>query len=159
MFLNQLKLVRDDLGRLVLFCKEGVQHVDVLLVCAFPLTFPLEHISILNTNGQEVGWIESLTELSPEVKEIVEEELNKTASVPEINNIVSVSSLTIPNVWHVETNKGMTQFALLKEDDIRNISSVSILINDSHGLSYLISNVDRLNKQSRDILERFCILG
>ena len=156
---SKLLLVRDNLGRLVMTSNNGIQHIDVFPVCAFPLTLPLEKISILNANGREVGWIDSLSDLPENTQKIVKEELSKTAFIPEINNIIRVSSLAMPSVWHVETNKGNTQFLLVKEEDIRNIGGASILINDSHGVPYLISNVETLNKHSREILERFCILS
>ena len=75
--------------------------------------------------------------------------------MPEITQLLDVSSFATPSTWTVQTNRGDTQFVLKAEDDIRRISASTLMIADRHGVHYLIRNLITLDKHSRKLLDRF----
>jgi hypothetical protein len=130
---DPLQLCRDSFGKLVLTLADGRRHVGVAPVRAFPIQAPDEGISLMTTDGREVAWIPSLV----------------------INAIRAVSSYATPSTWQVGTDRGDTSFVLRGEEDIRRISADTLLISDSHGIHFLLRDVQALDRQSRRILDRF----
>lgn len=149
------QLRRDDFGRLVLTNNEGAIHTGVVPVRAFPIASPDQGIALVDPHGQELAWIERLSELPDELRELVETELACREFMPIINRIVSVSSYATPSTWKVSTNHGDTELVLKGEEDIRRLALPALLIADSHGIHYLIRDRYALDLTSRKILDRF----
>jgi hypothetical protein len=83
-------LERDAFGKLVLTDVAGRQHVGVVPVRAFPIQSPEDRISLVNFDGEEVVWIDSLA-----AREFM----------PAIILIASISSFSTPFTWTVETDR------------------------------------------------------
>lgn len=152
---GQPDLSRDEFGSLVLVTAEGVRHVGVAPVRAFPIQAPDEAISLMSGDGREVAWIPDLSALSPSLRSLIEEELQGREFMPEIRAIRSVSSYATPSTWHVDTDRGATSFVLRGEEDIRRIGQDTLLISDSHGVHFLLRDLQGLDRVSRKILDRF----
>jgi hypothetical protein len=150
-----LKLQHDAFGRLVLTDAQGAAHVGVVPVRAFPLAAPLEGLSLLSAEGHEVAWIESLQQLPPAERRMVEDALADREFVPEIRRLLAVSTFSTPSTWSVETDRGPTRFVLRGEEDIRRIGRTTLLIADSQGVSFLVRDLPALDRQSKRLLERF----
>ena len=75
--------------------------------------------------------------------------------MPTIQRIVSVSTLSTPSIWEVITDRGATKLILKGEEDIRRLSTWTLMITDSHGLRFMLPDMQALDKQSRRILDRF----
>ena len=75
--------------------------------------------------------------------------------MPEIERLDKVSGFIAPCTWHVQTNRGPTQFLLKGEEDIRRMSGQTWLVADGHGVQYLIRDLSRLDRHSRKLLDRF----
>ncbi|SFG68194.1 protein of unknown function [Duganella sp. CF458] len=148
-------LSRDSFGKLNLIDANGVLHEGVSPVRAFPIQAPEEGLSLVNTDGKEVAWLDHISDLSPELADIVREELAGREFMPEIKRIVEVGSYACPSTWTVDTDRGETSFVLRGEEDIRRIGSVSLLVSDSHGIHFLIRDQFSLDKHSKKILDRF----
>jgi len=148
-------LSRDSFGKLNLVDANGVLHEGVSPVRAFPIQAPEEGLSLVNTDGKEVAWLDRISDLSPEMADVVREELAGREFMPEIKRIVDVGSYACPSTWKVETDRGETEFVLRGEEDIRRIGSVSLLVSDSHGIHFLIRDQYTLDKHSKKILDRF----
>jgi hypothetical protein len=148
-------LSRDSFGKLNLIDANGVLHENVSPVRAFPIQAPEEGLSLVNTDGKEVAWLDRISDLSPQVADIVREELAGREFMPEIKRIVDVGSYACPSTWTVDTDRGETSFVLRGEEDIRRIGSVSLLVSDSHGIHFLIRDQFTLDKHSKKILDRF----
>lgn len=149
------QLQRDPFGRLVLTTADGERHEGITPVRAFPIAAPDEGLSLVNFEGHEVAWVENLADLPAEIGRLLEEELASREFVPEINQIVEVSSFACPSTWQVVTNRGTTELTLKGEEDIRRLSSQRLMIADSHGIEFLIRDLSRLDRQSRKLLDRF----
>ncbi|WP_426337905.1 DUF1854 domain-containing protein [Pseudoduganella sp. S-14] len=148
-------LSRDSFGKLNLIDANGVLHEGVSPVRAFPIQAPDEGLSLVNTDGKEVAWLDRISDLAPELADIVREELAGREFMPVIQRIVDVGSYACPSTWSVETDRGETSFVLRGEEDIRRIGSVSLLVSDSHGIHFLIRDQFALDKHSKKILDRF----
>jgi hypothetical protein len=149
------QLTRNTFGQLVLTDAEGQTFEGVSPVRAFPVQAPHEGISMVSPNGQEAAWIEQLSDLPQQVRELVESELAGREFMPEIQQIVKVTSFATPCTWHVKTDRGDTHFVLKGDEDIRRIGSATLLIADSHGIHFLVRDMLALDKHSRKILDRF----
>jgi hypothetical protein len=148
-------LGRDEFGKLVLSTAGGERHIGVAPVRAFPIQAPDEGISLMTGDGRELAWIPSLTDMAPDIRRLIEEELRGREFMPEIRAIRSVSSYATPSTWQVGTDRGDTSFVLRGEEDIRRIGQDTLLISDSHGIHFLLRDLPGLDRQSRKILDRF----
>jgi hypothetical protein len=149
------ELTRNSFGRLVLTTTEGVVHEGVSPVRAFPVQAPEDGISLLNTDGKEVAWIDVISDLPPAIGALVSEELSGREFMPEIARINSVTSFATPCTWSVKTDRGDTEFVLRGEEDIRRLTIDTLLISDIHGIHYLIRDLRDLDKHSKKIIDRF----
>ena len=152
--MSNFTLVRNPAGRLVFTDVDGT-HEGVTPVRAFPIAAPDECISITDSDGHELAWIEKLSDVPVAVRDLLSEELAHREFTPEIIRIVQVSSFATPSTWQIATNRGDAELVLKAEDHIRRLAHNALLITDSYGLSYLIRDVEQLDALSRKLLDRF----
>lgn len=152
---SSFSLQRTASGRLVFIDAGGQQHPGVVPVRAFPLAAPDEGISLVNTEGHEVAWVENLQALPADARTLLEEELALRDFVPEVTRLKSVSTFATPSVWTVETDRGETSFVLKGEEDIRRLGRTGLLIAGSQGVQYSVKDMTALDRGSRRLLERF----
>jgi hypothetical protein len=145
----------DPYGKLVLIDAEGVRHVGVTPVRVFPTSDPEHWISVVNAKGEEVALVPDPKTLPPQVKELLEQELAHREFMPQIQQIVYVSSIMEPSEWEVITDRGVTRFVLKSEDDVRRLGPHSGIIYDAHGVRYLIRDTRQLDLYSRRALEQY----
>jgi hypothetical protein len=148
-------LRRDAFGRLILTDAAGTVHEGVSPVRAFPIQAPDEGLALVNTDGKEVVWIDSVDTLPADIAALVREELAGREFMPEISRILDVTGFATPCTWSVETNRGNADFVLRGEEDIRRIGPEALLVSDTHGIHFLIRNQYTLDKHSKKILDRF----
>jgi len=152
---TQFKLTRDAYGKLILTTPEGDVHEGVAPVRAFPVQAPEDGISLVNTDGKEVGWIDRIEDLDAQAGALVREELAGREFMPEISRIHGVTSYATPCTWTVTTDRGETVFVLRGEEDIRRLTVDTLLISDIHGIHFLVRDLRELDKHSKKILDRF----
>jgi hypothetical protein len=153
--MDAFTLERDNRGHLVLIDAQGERYPDAAPVRAFPLSDPLHAISICDQNGKEIVYIDSLDELDPATRSIVEESMAKREFVPVILKILTMPPRTEPAVWHVETDRGVTSFEVESEDSIYRREPRQVSIVDVRGIRYLIPDTKKLDQKSQRVLERF----
>jgi hypothetical protein len=147
-------LSHDAWGRLTLADADGRRHVGVEPVRAFPLSDPRRWIALVSAEGREVALVENLDELSPALRQTIEEELARREFVPVIERVISKSSRD-PSEWEVITDRGPTTFVLKSDDDIRRMGPHRAMIFDAQGVRYLVDDARRLDAASRRILEHY----
>jgi len=150
-----MKLSRNPFGKLVMIDAQGVEHVGVVPVRAHPITAPDEGISLVGTDGHELAWIDRLSAVPAEQRELIESELASREFMPVIRRIAKVTTFSTPSQWTVETDRGQTQFILKTEEDIRRLSEGRLLIASSHGIQFIVPDRFALDRGSKKILERF----
>lgn len=148
-------LSRNAFGRLVFVGQDNLVHEGIVPVRVFPFTAPDQGFALVNVQGQELAWIESLDELPEALRILIEAELACREFMPEIKRIDKVSSFITPSTWWVKTDRGDTAFILKGEEDIRRLPSNALLITDSHGIHFLIRNRMMLDRHSCKLLDRF----
>ena len=89
------------------------------------------------------------------VRTLIAEELAAREFMPEIVSILSVSGFGTPSTWDIETDRGATHLTLRGEEYIRRLSGGGLLITDRFGIQFLIPNLNALDRQSRQLLDRF----
>jgi hypothetical protein len=149
------QLSRNTFGKLIFIGPDGCPHEGVVPVRAFPIAAPDQGIAIIDPQGYELTWIDSLGDLSDELQTLIHSELNSRDFMPEIKRIIGVSSFATPCNWQVETDRGLTTFILKGEENIRRLAPPSLLITESHGIHFLIRDRFGLDHHSRKILDRF----
>ncbi len=153
--MNALNLSRDAAGTLLVTDAQNNTHCISMVVRAYPISAPNEGVSLLGADGHELAWIANLDALDKVPRNLINNELAQREFMPKINAIHAVSSYATPSTWTVTTNKGITELILTAEDHIRRTSQNSLLITDSQGISYLLTDVGELDKSSRKLLDRF----
>ena len=148
-------LTRNDLGQLTLKLDDGMTHVGIVPVRAYPLSAPDEGLSLMNTDGHEVLWIDHLSALPASWRQLLEAELAVRELTPQVTALLDVSSFSTPSTWTVDTDRGRTSFVLKSEDDIRRLGDGRLLIHSAQGLNFSIADRSRLDKPSRKLLDRF----
>ena len=148
-------LHRDPFGKLVMTDVDGQVFEGVAPVRAFPIQSPDEGISLVLGDGKEVAWIDRLDALPAPTRSLLQEELEGREFMPEIARVKSVSSFATPCTWYVDTDRGETQFVLKGEEDIRRLGPGLLIVNDAHGVQYLIQDLLGMDKHSRKLLDRF----
>jgi hypothetical protein len=149
------KLERDAFGHLVLIEAEGVRHVGVVPVRAFPLSAPDEGLSLVGSQGRELLWIDRLDDLPEPVRALLVDDLAAREFAPTLLKLHKVSSFGVPSTWTVSTDRGDAQFVLKAEEDIRRLEGGALLIASAHGVQFRIPDVKALDRGSRKLLERF----
>lgn len=149
------QLSRNPLGRLVFTGADGVAHEGVVAVRAFPIGAPDEGISLLSSEGHELIWLERLSALPEPARGLVGEALAQREFMPEIRRLLRVSGFATPSTWTVETDRGPTELVLKGEEDIRRLSSGTLLVADTHGVQFLIRNLYQMDRHTRRLLDRF----
>ena len=146
---------RDAWQRLILVMPSGERYAGVEAVRAFPLSDPLRSISICDSEGREIVYLESLDAVSPENRAIIEVELAQREFVPRITRIINHPTDAEPAEWKVETDRGVTSFHVDNTDAVRRQEPCQISIVDSLGIRYLIPDTTKLDAASRAVLDRF----
>ncbi|VTU17115.1 cyanophycin metabolism-associated DUF1854 family protein [Variovorax sp. RA8] len=149
------KLERDAFGHLVLIEAEGVRHVGVVPVRAFPLSAPDEGLSLVGSEGRELLWIDRLADLPEPARSLLAEDLTARDFAPTLLKLHKVSSFGVPSTWTVSTDRGDARFVLKAEEDIRRLEGGALLIASAHGVQFRIPDVKALDRASRKLLERF----
>lgn len=152
---NIQSLARDAFGRLTLIDEAGQTHEQVTPVRAHPLSAPEDGISLVGTDGHEIAWIDRLGDLPEALRELLRDELAHREVTPTVLRVLEVSTFSTPSQWTVETDRGVTEFILKSEEDIRRIGEGRLLIASSHGLHFLVPDRFALDRHSRKLLERF----
>lgn len=151
------RLRRNPLGQLIFLGPEGVEHVGVTPVRAFPIAAPQEGVSLVSGEGRELAWIDRLDDVPAAERGLIEEDLARREFVPEIRRLRSVSTFSTPSTWEVDTDRGPTQLVLKAEEDIRRLPGhrASLLITSGHGIVFRVRDLLALDRPSRRLLERF----
>ena len=152
---SHFQLTRDPFGRLVLTNPEGEVFEGVVPVRAYPIQAPQDGVALVATDGHEVGWLDRLADAPPSVQVLIQEALDTREFMPEIQDIVSVTSFSTPCTWSVKTDRGDTRFVLRGDEDIRRVGPTVLLVTDSHGIQFKIRDLSLLSKESRRIMDRF----
>jgi len=143
----------DVAGGLVLITAAGSRHDGVLVVRAFPLSFPQGPVAVLDAGGRELLWAESIDAFPPETRQLVANQLAAAEFLPRIEAIVSATRRE-PLVWDALTDRGRHRFQLAATDAVIRHPDGSATVTDTAGICYLIPAVQQLDRRSRRLIEQ-----
>ena len=143
------------MGQLAVRLADDTLHEGAVAVRAFPIAEPDHSISILNAEGKELVWIDDLASVSIVNREVIERALQMREFMPEILRLDGVNSFSTPSTWRVQTNRGPTEFVLKGEEDIKRLSTNTLIVADAHGVQFLIRDLSALDRHTRKLLDRF----
>lgn len=148
----QVRLFRDAFGALCLTIGED-RHENVRAVRTFPLTAPDKYISMVDSEGKEIGVLEDVRHLDAETRRCLEDDLEMMYFTPHVQSILEVKSRFGISTWTLQTDRG-TRVACVKDrSDIRTLRDGRIIITDVHGIRYEITDPAALDERSLGFLE------
>jgi len=142
------KIWRKENGLLAVMDKNGEK--EVFIKQSFPLSHPGEFLSLRDSEDNEILMVESLnSDVSPDVKALLLEELLKSQFVLNIKEIVNIQEDVELRRFHVLTEQGSRHFQTKLEDWPEILSGETILIEDLCGDLFHIDNWKKLDKESQ----------
>lgn len=151
--MNRIEQTAD--GQLTLIDAQGVRHVGVVPVRAFPFAAPAQGVSLVDSHGHEQWWIDDLASLPADQHKLLESVLAEREFMPCIQAIVGVSGYSTPSTWQVETDHGTTELVLKGEEDIRRLPDGRLIISSANGLQFQVCDPAGLDRPSKRRLDRF----
>ena len=145
--------VEDLNGDLVLITADGIRHAGVLVVRAFPLSFPQGPVAVLDAGGRELLWAESVEAFPSETRQLVANQLAAAEFLPRIEAIVSATRRE-PLVWDTLTDRGRHRFQLAATEAVIRHPDGSATVTGTAGICYLIPAVQQLDRRSRRLIEQ-----
>lgn len=121
---------------------------------AWPLSEPGRHVSLLDEKGEEIALLEDLSGLSPDSRDVVEEELRRRYLTARVEAVLEIRTEFGVTYWHVRTDRGERDFVVqsLTESCVW-LGEGHILIVDVDGTRFEIKEIPRMDPESRRLLE------
>lgn len=134
--------------------QEG-QMVD-RAVPAFPVTKPHAFVILLDEQGEEIGVIRTIRKLDDRSRRTLEEEIERSYFMPEIQQIRDVKEGLGIETWEVVTSKGERTFEVRSSRrDVRPVGRRRLLIKDVDGNRFDIPDWARLDSSSQSLIEKY----
>jgi hypothetical protein len=150
---QRIEVERDAFDRLRLVIDGDEVYERVRIARAFPLSHPDRYLSILNSEGKEIGMVAEPGRLSSASLRLVQDELDLVYYTPVIERITSVESKHGATTWNVVTDRGEAVVSVKDRGEIRRLAGRRVLFTDVNGLKYDIPDYARLDERSRTLLE------
>ena len=154
MNINDCRFTCSSDEKVTLLTPAGDRHVAVRIVRAFPFTAADGPVAVVDSNGHEIIWIKDTDSLSLTHQQFIQSQLEREEFLPRIHFIESVSRGT-PHQWNVVTDRGQNSFEQASSDGVVWHPDGSVSITDCDGICYLIPAVQKLDRRSRRLLERY----
>jgi len=121
---------------------------------AAPLSQPKKYLSLLNAKQEEITLVESMSELSQDSRDAVEEELNRRYLTSIIEKIESAKVEFGATYWTVQTHRGTRDLVTQSlQENAQWLGDHHLLLIDVDGNRFEIPNVEKLDQQSKDFLD------
>lgn len=133
----------------------GGKIVPVRIRQCFPWTEPSRHLSLRNTDDEEVAFVENPAELAPGARAALERALAEASFVLDVLRVVSVEEEVEIRQWRVETAQGARAFQTHLDDWPRTLPNGALLIRDVAGDLYRIADPKAMDARSRELLWAF----
>jgi hypothetical protein len=131
-------------------------HKRVTLSRILPLNDPDDYISVIDTDGAEIGIIRSISELPEKQAMIVRDELSKRYYCPTVLKISSVKEKMGYVYFDVMIKEKSKSFAVKDVSrNIRQLDDRRIIIFDVDGNRYIIEDINRLDVKSMRRIEPY----
>ena len=150
---SAVSIARNAYEELVVQLPDGSTHTKVEAVRSFPINETVRYITLLDSEGNEIGIVEDVRKLTPKSRDVLMEELQKRYFMPKITKINSLDGQFGVTQWDVETTQGDVQFGMRTRYDIVTLENGRVLIKDADGNRYEIENYNKLDPKSIALLQ------
>lgn len=150
---SKVSISRNAFAELVVQLPDGSTHTKVEAVRSFPLSETVRFITLLDSEGNEIGIVEDARKLAHQSRDVLLEELEKRYFMPKITKINSLDGQFGVTLWDVETTQGNVEFGMRTRYDIVTLGNGRVLIKDADGNRYEIENYNKLDQKSYALLQ------
>ncbi|MBE3576107.1 MAG: DUF1854 domain-containing protein [Limnochordales bacterium] len=121
------------------------EYSRVTVYRSFPLSRPDEFISVRDAQGKEIGIIEDLRALPPEMQKLLREELDRRYFTPTIQRVLSVKEEFGYSYWEVETDRGWRRFTMRNShENVLTVGERGLILIDVDGNRFAIPDYQSL---------------
>ena len=147
------KIVRYDLYLVRLEKSDGEVIDELEPKRLFPFSNPDEYITLITESKKEMAVIRSLSELSEDSRNAIEECFTEIYMIPKITRVNSVEAKFGTLNFSMETDRGSINFRIRNpHSDIKKLDDGRMLFRDSNDNRYEIPDVASLDKHSNHVL-------
>jgi len=140
---------------LVLDCPQCSRTAGVTVQPCFPVTEPERFLIFCDAEGNEIGMLEELEDLAGQYQEALRAELAKQHFIPIITRVEAIYREFMIPIWEVQTDCGPRRLELKSNHDIHRLAGGRIYVRDAEGNGYVIPDVEKLDRPSRDLIELY----
>ncbi|MCY4402883.1 MAG: DUF1854 domain-containing protein [Candidatus Poribacteria bacterium] len=152
---SQLTFTRSPVGTAQLEIHNEVCHIRVIVRRLMPLSNPDQYISLAANEDTEIGILKDPSELTPENRKILFEELDKRYFTPTIKKIYRVKEQFGIHEWEVKTERGRVKFMVRGlNQNIKQIPPARLFVTDVKGNRYDIPDYRELDAKSFHQIQR-----
>ena len=120
----------------------------------FPLSAADRYLSLRDGKGNEIGILESLTDLRPDQATLLRHELERRYFTPVIERIRSLKEEFGYSYWLVDTDAGQRRFTVQSgKNNVTAVSDSRLLIVDVDGNRFFVDDYRRLDRTVLRTLE------
>lgn len=139
----------------------GTSYKPVRFVSVAPLSCGLDKsISVLDNEGQEIGWIDDLGALEEESALLLAHYLEQQRPYQEISHILNVNSQHFPTNWTVilKNNDRPLTITIEYAEELQRLPQGDLLITDKHKKVYIIKQPQHLDIKSKKKIKAFFVV-
>ncbi len=124
------------------------------LFVSSPLSHPDKFITLLDGKGEEIAFINHISEFQGDSRAVAEEAVRQRYLTSKVSRITGLRNDFGITYWHVDTDRGPRDFVVqsLSESCVW-LSDVHILIVDADGCRFEIEDRRALDPQSKALLD------
>jgi len=147
------RLERQTNGGLMFVPAEGAKPIlDCRVARCFPWSIPDRHISIRDSDGNELHLFGSIQDVPEHSRELVIEELAAQEFIPKILRVHEINDTFEILIWKAETDRGPIEFQV-RDEDIRTLGDNHVVIKDDTGILFDVPDLGALDETSRLLIE------
>lgn len=129
--------------------------IRVAVARAFPVSDPNRYVGFLDGEGKEIGLIRDPSQLDPDSRKALEEELELHYFVPVVRQVVSVKEEFGAVYWDVETDRGRREIVVRNlKDNLQELPGSRVIITDVDENRFEFPDINRLDGASLGIILR-----
>lgn len=148
-----IRLSRTSGGGLLLTLPDGRSFAGIQVVRAAPLSHPTHYICFLDSEGKEIFMMRDLSDLAPEDRPLMEEELRARYISSVIHRVISLRREGGTLYWETETDRGFREFVVQSSDEnVRWLGERSLLLIDVDGNRLTVPDISELDRASARIV-------
>lgn len=148
-------IVLRNLGDGRLHAINGERTVAVRLRQCFPWSEPTRHLSLRDSDDNEIALVDDPASLDAESRQALELALAEAGFVLEVTRVTDIEEEIEIRQWTVETKQGKRSFQTHLDDWPRLLPGGGLLIRDVGGDLYRLAEPQHMDKKSRALLWAF----